>query len=232
MAFGGNQHFGSEVYPARCAISCFGLHLVHRHLGGTNTSEARYTPHVVPFHASACTSGGDSVGGGGLDLAPKLKRGISNSIKHYNDADCRAALHQHRPDVKDYDLLIKCWQFDYSLTNNGEHLGTHTDMIRSVCEHDNMKPVVEKCRKRIKELLKQQDIVRVACVDDHGRHRSVAVAKILQAICKMNGYKTRGAFHMERHRWSPKRICLDCEHCRPNNAKANLYTTYATYWRE
>ena len=164
-------------------------------------------------------------------LAPKLKRGISTYIKNFNQRDCRAILHTHRRDIN-YDLLIKCWQFDYSLTNNGEHLGTHTDMIRSVCEHDNMKPVVEKCRKRIKELLKQQDIVRVACVDDHGRHRSVAVAKILQAICKMNGYNTKGPFHMERRRWSPKRICLDCEHCRPNNAKATLYTTYATYWDE
>ena len=103
-------------------------------------------------------------------------------------------------------------------------------MIRSVCEHDNMKPVVEKCRKRIKELLKQQDIVRVACVDDHGRHRSVAVAKILQAICKKKGYNTKGPFHMEEPRWKKESFCQECKHCLPNKDKAMLYIATADYW--
>ena len=105
-------------------------------------------------------------------------------------------------------------------------------MIRSVCDDDNMKPVVQECRDRIKDLLQQQDIVRVACVDDHGRHRSVAVAKILQAICKKKGYNTKGPFHMEEPKWKKQKMCLDCEHCRPNKGKANLYTVTANYWSE
>ena len=95
-----------------------------------------------------------------------------------------------------------------------------------------MKPVVQECRDRIKYFLRYQDFVRVACVDDYGRHRSVAVAKILQAICKKKGYNTKGPFHKEEHRWNSEKTCLDCEHCRHNKAKAKLYTAYATYWHE
>ena len=105
-------------------------------------------------------------------------------------------------------------------------------MIRSVCEHDNMKPVVQKCRKRIKELLQQQDIVRVACVDDHGRHRSVAVAKILQAICEEQGYNTLGPFDQEAPRWKKEKCCRSCYHCDHNEEKAKLYKRTASYWSE
>ena len=128
-------------------------------------------------------------------------------------------------------MLIKCWEFDYSQSRNGKHVGTHTDMIRQICTHENMKPVVQECRDRIKYCLEYQDIVKVVCVDEHGRHRSVAVAKILQAICAEQGYKTFGPHAREKHRWK-ENFCRDCEHCLDNEEKAQLYKRTATYWSE
>ena len=112
----------------------------------------------------------------------------------------------------------------------GPHLGTHTEMIRKVCDHDNMVPVVQDCRKRINDLLQQQDIVRVACVDDRGIHRSVAVAEILQAVCKKKGYNTKGPFHLEEGRWKEGEWCRTCEDCFRNEDKAALYIATAEYW--
>ena len=103
-------------------------------------------------------------------------------------------------------------------------------MIRSVCDHDRMKPLVQVCRDRINDLLQQQDIVRVACVDDRGIHRSVAVAKILQAVCKMKGYNTKGPIHMEKHRWKQGKWCRACKDCRPNQSKECLYRAVPDYW--
>ena len=93
-----------------------------------------------------------------------------------------------------------------------------------------MQPLVEYCRDNVNKLLEQQDIVRVACVDDRGIHRSVAVAEILQAVCKMKGYNTKGPVHMEEPRWRPRAFCRTCEDCLPNEDKAALYIATADYW--
>ena len=93
-----------------------------------------------------------------------------------------------------------------------------------------MQPLVEYCRDRINTLLQQQDIVRVACVDDRGIHRSVAVAKILQAVCKMKGYNTKGAVHLEESRWRKGAFCRICEDCLRNEDKAALYVATSDYW--
>ena len=95
-----------------------------------------------------------------------------------------------------------------------------------------MKPVVQECRDRIKYFLRYQDFVRVACVDEHGRHRSVAVAKILQAICEEQGYNTLGPFDKEAPRWKKENFCRSCYHCDHNEKKAKLYTATAIYWSE
>ena len=95
-----------------------------------------------------------------------------------------------------------------------------------------MKPVVQECRDRIKYKLQYQDIVRVVCVDERGRHRSVAVAKILQAICEEQGYKTFGPYPQEKHRWKKEEFCHRCYHCDHNEEKAQLYKRTATYWSE
>ena len=63
-----------------------------------------------------------------------------------------------------------------------------------------MQRLVEYCRDGVNSLLEQQDLVRVACVDDRGIHRSVAVAQILKAVCEMKGYNTLGPVHMEEPR--------------------------------
>ena len=102
-------------------------------------------------------------------------------------------------------------------------------MIRSICDHDKMQPVVQCCRDHVNYLLQQQDIVRVACVDDRGIHRSVAVAEILQAVCKRRGYNTHGPFHMEQPRWKEDEFCQHCKHCDPNDNKEALYTVTADY---
>ena len=93
-----------------------------------------------------------------------------------------------------------------------------------------MQPVVECCRDRINDLLQQQDIVRVACVDDRGIHRSVAVAQILQAVCEMKGYNSQGPYHIDKRKWNPQKMCFDCKDCRPNCAKNDLYKAVAKYW--
>ena len=93
-----------------------------------------------------------------------------------------------------------------------------------------MQRLVENCGDEVNYLLEQQDIVRVACVDDRGIHRSVAVAEILQAICKKKGYNTKEPFHMEEPRWKTQKFCQDCEHCLPNVRKTALYTVTADYW--
>ena len=93
-----------------------------------------------------------------------------------------------------------------------------------------MQRLVEYCRDRVNSLLEQQDIVRVACVDDRGIHRSVAVVEILQAVCKMKGYNTKGPFHLEEHRWKEGVWCRTCEDCLHNEDKVALYRAVAEYW--
>ena len=57
-----------------------------------------------------CTSGVDSVNRCGLDLPPKLERGMSTAVKMMGNTSCLRHLQKYRPDVH-FDLLLKCWDF-------------------------------------------------------------------------------------------------------------------------
>ena len=79
------------------------------------------------------TSGVDSVDGWGLDLAPKLERGMSTAVKMMGNTNCLMQLQKCRPDLQ-IDFLLECWGFLTAKQKHSYHCGTHTRLIESVCK--------------------------------------------------------------------------------------------------
>ena len=143
------------------------------------------------------------------------------------DEACLSYLQEYRKDVH-FDVLLKCWELPYSVNQHSSHCGSHTYLIQSVCEETGFLTLMRDCQRRVEYLLQQQDTVRVACCCDRGRHRSVAVATILQGVCEVKGYTSTGPYHIDECKWKEK-ICTNCKGCRPNNQKTQLYEIVATH---
>ena len=57
-----------------------------------------------------CTSGVVCVNSCGLDLPPKLERGMRTAVKMMGNTSCLRHLQKYRPGVH-FDLPLKCWDF-------------------------------------------------------------------------------------------------------------------------
>ena len=76
------------------------------------------------------TSGVDSVDGCGLDLTPKLERGMSTAVKMMGNTNCLMQLQKCRPDFQ-MDFLLKCWDFLTAKRKHSYRCGTHTRLIEA-----------------------------------------------------------------------------------------------------
>ena len=143
---------------------------------------------------------------------------------------CCSHLDKKREDVH-FDVLLKCWDLPKINSNHASHCGSHSFLVGMLCKEPSFRKLMKDCQELVDHLFsrKKQDVVRVACCDSHGIHRSYAVATILQGVCEVSGYTSTGPVHIDECNWKEK-ICTNCKGCRPNNQKTQLYEMVATHW--
>ena len=143
------------------------------------------------------------------------------------DEACLSYLQKYRKDVR-FDVLLKCWELPYSVTQHSSHCGSHSSLVEVLCSDPTFRKTMQACQSKVDLLFQeQQDTVRVACCDSQGMYRSVAVATILQGVFKVNGYTTKGPYHLDKCKWK-KDICSNCRRCLPNAQKQQLYEKLAS----
>ena len=146
-----------------------------------------------------------------------------------DDKDCRRHLYKYRQDVH-FDVLLKCWHLPHLNAHLAGCCGSHYDLLKMLSASPSVHNLIRKCQKRVDALFsQQQDVVRVACCDSHGIHRSYAVATILQGICEAKGYTSTEPYHIDELQWK-ETICTKCMSCRPSDHKTVLYEMMAKHW--
>ena len=149
---------------------------------------------------------------------------------------CCSHLDKKREDVH-FDVLLKCWDLPQIPEHLAGHCGSHSDLLIMLSQQQSFHELIRQCQELVDALFsKQQDVVRVACCDSHGIHRSYAMATLLQGICeakkceaKKKKYNTQGPHHLDAAPWAAT-ICTTCELCRPSDEKYLMYTRKVVYW--
>ena len=152
-----------------------------------------------------------------------------------DNKDCLYHLGKYREDVH-FDVLLKCWD----LPKLNEHLagccGSHFDLLKMLSWKQSVHKHIKTCQTKVDALFSQQrDVVRVACCDSHGIHRSYAMATLLQGICEAKKceakkkYNTQGPHHLDAAPWAAT-ICTTCEFCRPSDEKYLFFRRKVVYW--
>ena len=141
------------------------------------------------------------------------------------------------PDLH-FDVLIRCWDVPVVNEHIADCCGSHYEGLRLLSIKDTVHSLIRKCQTKVDDLISQQrDVVRVACCDDHGIHRSYAMATLLQGICEAKKceatnrkkYNTQGPHHLDAARWAAT-VCTTCEYCRPSDNKYLFFRRKAIYW--
>ena len=146
-----------------------------------------------------------------------------------DNKDCLYHLDKYREDVH-FDVLLKCWDLPQIHSNHASHCGSHSFLVGMLCKEPEFRKLMKDCQKLVDHLFSTQDVVRVACCDSHGIHRSYAVATILQGICEAEGYTSPGPYHLDKQLWK-KTICTKCTDCRRSDHKTLLYEVMTKHWR-
>ena len=131
--------------------------------------------------------------------------GMRKEFADMTERDIQEKLDQRYPD-EHFDVVLKCWKLMYC-TNEyyNKHLGQHTHIMRA-CIHDCVAfpKLMTECGSRAElEWARGQTCIRVMCICENGRHKSVAVATALQAVYLKMGFISFGPCHMsEQESWS------------------------------
>ena len=130
-----------------------------------------------------------------------------------------------RPTEK-FDIVLSCWDI-HGGRQWSKHCGKHTEIMHACCESAEFDSITNFCRNQ-SELLWDtgRNDLRVVCVCNQGRHRSVAVSSILQAVYDKMGFNSRGPTHLSKRLWW-KGICYTCKECKPNDKKDALFEDLA-----
>ena len=147
------------------------------------------------------------------------------------ERDIQEKLDQRYP-TEHFDVVLKCWKMRYGASEYNKHCGQHTQIMRACMKSCTFQKLMTECRSRAElEWARGQTCIRVVCICEHGRHRSVAVASALQAVYLKVGFNSLGPYHMSQaESWSD--ICQTCKDCRPNYHKEELFTLLAHHYRE
>ena len=129
-----------------------------------------------------------------------------------------------------FDVLLKCWELPYSVSQHSLHCGSHSNLVGVLGRDPTFRKTMQACQSKVDLLFQEHDTVRVACGDSHGMYRSVAVATILQGVFEVKGYTTKGPYHIDKCKWKEKNICSNCRGCLPNNQKKQRYEKVASHW--
>ena len=134
------------------------------------------------------------------------------------------------PDLH-FDVLIRCWDVPVVNKDIADCCGSHYDGLRMLSIRPTVQGLIKMCQTEVDDLISQQrDVVRVACCDSHGIHRSYAMATLLQGICEATKkYNSQGPHHLDAAPWAAT-VCTTCEYCRPSDYKYLFFRRKAIYW--
>jgi len=125
------------------------------------------------------------------------------------------------------DIVLPCWKIERGKEHAKEHCGLHTEIMYACSEDPEFPRIISSCREQAEKLWARGHLrVRVVCVCNQGRHRSVAVSAILQAVHSQMGFNSKGPNHLSEKSWW-KKMCTTCPECRPNPKKVQLFRKLA-----
>ena len=113
-----------------------------------------------------------------------------------------------------FDILLRCSVMGHDLeVHRSRHCGEHTQTIGGV-PFRQFQSLMRDCRSRAQHLweIDNDRPIRAMCICD-AMHGARAVAAKLQAAYKLEGYTSRGPFHMSGLGWNQGvyRNCMDVE---------------------
>ena len=147
-----------------------------------------------------------------------------------DDKKCHEYLRTNRPDLH-FDVLLRCWDVPVVNEHIADCCGSHYEGLRMLSIKDTVHRLIRKCQTQVDDLISQQrDVVRVACCDSHGIHRSYAMATLLQGICEATKkYNSQGPHHLDAAQWAAT-VCTTCEMCLPSDEKDLFFRKKVVYW--
>ena len=115
----------------------------------------------------------------------------------------RDRLNEEYPD-EHFDVVLKCWKMMYGTSEYNKQCGQHTQTMRVCIQSCAFQKLMTECGSRAElEWACGQTHIRVMCICENGRHKSVAVATALQAVYLKMGFISFGPCHMsEQESWS------------------------------
>ena len=150
---------------------------------------------------------------------------MRRDFQHWDECDIRDKLNDWYPTEK-FDIVLKCWNVDVTAAMCKEHCGEHTMITRACIESHGFRMLVNECRDQASSLWASgQNTIRVMCISDQGRHRSVAVSSTLRSVYLKLGFNSLGPTHFCKGSWWG--MCHTCKHCKPNGYKKAMITALA-----
>ena len=151
--------------------------------------------------------------------------GMRSELQHRNLSEIREQLNEWYPTEK-FDILLKCWNVDVFTEMCMQHCGEHTMITRACINNDCFRVLLDECQEQASSLWASgQNTIRVMCVSDQGRHRSVAVSSTLRSVYLKLGFKSLGPTHLSKVTWWG--LCHTCNDCKPNDYKNEMITALA-----
>ena len=145
---------------------------------------------------------------------------MRSEFPHMQNCDIRKWLDERWPN-KYFHIVVACWGIALDHRQH-THCGEHTQIIRACIESLDFPSLMKQCRMAAFLLWASgHDTVRVMCVCEGGMLKSVAVAALLQAVHRQEGFDCSGPHHLSKCDALPS-ICWNCTECNANVQKATL----------
>ena len=129
--------------------------------------------------------------------------GMRKEFADMTERDIQEKLDQRYP-TEHFDVVLKCWKLRYVTSKYDNHCGEHTQITRACIESPGFLTLMNECRAHVEVLWAHgQTCIRVMCICENGRHKSVAVATALQAVYLKMGFNSLGPRHMSQEEWLP-----------------------------
>ena len=150
---------------------------------------------------------------------------MRRDFKNRDERDIKDQLNDwHR--TEKFDIVLKCWNLNLTATKCKEHCGEHTVITRACIESHGFPMLMNECRDQASSLwASDRNTIRVMCISDQGRHRSVAVSSTLRSVNLKLGFNSLGPIHFCKGSWWG--MCHTCKDCKPNAYKEGVTTALA-----
>ena len=129
--------------------------------------------------------------------------GMRKEFADMTERDILFELNEEYPD-EHFDVVLKCWKMMDGTSEYNKQCGQHTQTMRVCIQSCAFQKLMTECGSRAElEWARGQTCIRVMCICENGRHKSVAVATALQAVYLKMGFNSLGPCHMsEQESWS------------------------------